>query len=474
VTDFFLALEKNAERYPASLALASRSGHLTYQFLVRNIEAVAANAVELGFKPGQTVLLECSNKDARLPLVFGLMRVGVSVGVGQSPELFAEHNVRVDAVVTDNPKLKADCKVFRLSPQWFKLPSKRKTIPAVGRDYGLIFSSSGSTGKSKLIKFNKKNIEYRIKSKSNEPYFSDYPRFYSTAGDTTSATFSDFMITLEKGGVVIQSSDRSANTILDTINLFEPNYVTMAPALLVQILRLLQDQPRRFQKIGYLRLTGAYCSVRTREETLRKFAREVVTSFGAAEIARVASGKFTDIRNLEGSVGKITDGMIVDTVDDDGASLPAGSEGEIRVRPPRAAVASYLNGSGDQTPLRDGWFYPGDIGWVDPDGNLIITGRKSQIINLGGNKVSPEVAESLLLEMGAVEDVGVLGVKDHNGFDVVCAVIVKKKDIDLDKIKQHLFEKKSNFSVKKLKLVPSIPRTETGKIDRTRLKEIVD
>ena len=101
MTDFFLALTKNAERYPASLALASRSGHLTYQFLVRNIEAVAVNAVELGFKPGQTVLLECSNKDARLPLVFGLMRVGVSVGVGQSPKLFAEHNVRIDAVVTD-------------------------------------------------------------------------------------------------------------------------------------------------------------------------------------------------------------------------------------------------------------------------------------------------------------------------------------------------------------------------------------
>ena len=205
----------------ASLALASRSGNLSYKFLVQNIEAVAANAVALGFKAGQTVLLDCANNDARLLLVFGLMRAGMSVGVGQSPRLVAEHNVRVDAVVTDDSKLKADRKIFRLSPQWFKLPSKRKTIPAAGRDYNLIFSSSGSTGKRKLIKFSKKNIEYRIKTKYNEPYFSIFPRFYSTTGNVTSATFADFMITLEKGGVIIQSSDRSDNNILDTINLFE-------------------------------------------------------------------------------------------------------------------------------------------------------------------------------------------------------------------------------------------------------------
>ena len=154
--------------------------------------------------------------------------------------------------------------------------------------------------------------------------------------------------------------------------------------------------------------------------------------------------------------------------------LQPGNEGEIRFKMPKDAAARYLVGMAEQTALRDGWFYPGDIGRIDEANQLIITGRKSLVINLGGNKVSPELAESLIMEMETIDDVGVLGVKDNNGFDVVFALIAGDPKIDLDQVNRHLYEKKSNFAVSKLKHVRSIPHTDTGKVDRPALRELID
>jgi acyl-CoA synthetase (AMP-forming)/AMP-acid ligase II len=474
VADFFLQLKKNAERYPASPATASTTGQLSYEFVVRSIEAVAANAVAAGIGPGQTILVDCSNSEAWLPLIFGLMRIGATVGVVPSPETFVEHNVRVDAVVTDKPNLKAAWRVVRLSPQWFMMPSTGKPVAAAGKDYKLIFTSSGSTGKRKLIRFSRENVEYSIKTKIGDDQFSGCPTYNSTTGNRTFPTFVDFMIILIRGGLIIQDPDRSAAGILDTIGLFRPTYVSMAPAVLVMILESLRVQPRRLEKVDFLRLTGAYCSIEKREQASKIFAKHIVMSYGATEIGRVASGKLADMRHTEGLVGRIIDARtVVETVDEAGNPLPAGSEGEIRIRPPKAAVASYLTGLGSESPLRDGWFYPGDLGYVGPDRGLIITGRKSLVMNLGGSKISSETVESALRKMEAIQDVGVLAVKDRNGYDVACAAIVKKKSLELDEINRHLFDQKCLCIISKLKFVSAIPRTETGKVDRMGLKELV-
>jgi len=472
VANFFLQLKKNADRFPASLALASRTGQLSYKSLVRSMEAVTANAVAAGIGPGQTILVDCSNSDARLPLIFGLMRTGATVGIGSAADTFIEHNVGVDAVVTDKPHPKVAWRVIRLSAQWFNAPTKGKPAPA-NRDYSLMFSSSGSTGKMKLVRFSRENIEYRIKVKLDDLYYRDCPRYLSTSGNASLTTFVDFMITLTKGGLIILQSDRRSSSILDTISLLRPTYVSMAPSTLVGILKLLRDRPRRFEMIDYLRLAGSYCSVETREKAAEILAKNIVTSYGATEISRVAWGQLADIRHTEGSVGRIIDGVVVETVDDGGNPLPAGSEGEIRIRPPKAAVASYVTGQDSQTPLRDGWFYPGDLGRVGPDRSLIVTGRKSLVMNLGGVKLSPEVAESIIQKMEAVEDVGVLAIKDSDGLDVACAAVVKKKSVDLEEINDHLFKEKCSAPISKLKFVSAVPRTANGKIDRMGLRELV-
>jgi long-chain acyl-CoA synthetase len=474
VADFFVGLNKNAQRFPASVAFVSRSGHITYRYLAGCIESVAAGAAAAGIGPKQTILLNCSNNEARYPLIFGLLRLGVTLALGVSPKSFLEHNVRFDAMVTDNPQQQGNFKIVRPTAQWFSVQSKGKAVSAGSRDYAVIFSSSGSTGTPKKIKFSKENIEYLIKSKFRDIYYPEFTRSFLAAGTDSIPILVDIIITLLKAGVVIQHTERSPEGILDNIDIFRPNYVSLAPSALVRILELLRENPRNFDKIDYLRLTGDYCSIGTREKALGAFAKDIVTSYGATEIGRVAWGRLADIRYTEGSVGRIIAGMKIESVDGDGNPLPGGSEGEIRIRPPNAAVATYVTPLGYQSPLRDGWFYPGDIGRVDSTGNLIITGRKSAVINLGGNKVSPEYAESLLGKMDAIEDVGVSAVKGSDGFDLVCAVIVKKKGLSLDDINAHLQRQRAHFPVSKVRFVSAIPRTENGKVDRVALKEIAN
>jgi acyl-CoA synthetase (AMP-forming)/AMP-acid ligase II len=263
--------------------------------------------------------------------------------------------------------------------------------------------------------------------------------------------------------------------VLDASDLYRPSYVSMAPSTLVDLLTTLARTPRRTRKVAYLRLSGAYCTLATREKALCQFAEHVLTSYGATEIGRVALGDFEEIKGTEGSVGRIRDGVTVETVDENGQPLPAGSEGELRIKPPAGVAATYLGPDGDVDVLRDGWFYPGDIGCVDlSTGQLIFTGRKSTVINIGGTKISPEIVEGTLLEMPEIEDVAVAPMASEHGYQLICALVVDGGRLTLDDVTTFLLGRKRRFPVSALRSVASIPRTDNGKIDRPAVRAMAE
>lgn len=469
VTDILLALRQHAELTPRSVAIITSAGYLHYRDFVRRTDSVAGYAAELGIRPGSKVLVDTAATDSRLMVTLGLMRLGASVGFGRAVKRYAEAGFAIDAMISESAKPAPGVNVLPLSPSWFEAGM---TGPATAdRPYELIFDSSGTTGIPKLIRFSKTNIDHRLRLLS-DPRFPPLPRYYTTTGTGRALSVAEFFATLVRGGTIIQPSDRSPSGILDTINLFRPNLVSMAPATLLNILRLLREEPRRLERIDCLRLSGAHCSADTREEALEKLAREVVILFGATEIGRVTQGGASELGDAQGAVGRAIDDVEVEIVDGEGGRLPPGSDGEIRVRIPEAGVTSYVAAGGDRSPLRDGWFYPGDTGRMSADGNLIVTGRTSLVINVGGNKISPERAEELLKSIDGVEDVGVLGVKDGSGFDIVCALIVGRPELSLETLNDFLRSKRAIFMVSRLRLVPAIPRVETGKVDRERLREL--
>jgi acyl-coenzyme A synthetase/AMP-(fatty) acid ligase len=198
-----------------------------------------------------------------------------------------------------------------------------------------------------------------------------------------------------------------------------------------------------------------------------------MSSYGSAEMSWIAWGYAEDVQEQERCVGRVVDAMEVAAFASDGHRLPPGTEGEIRVRGPDGYAGAYI---GEDTPqdeiFKDGWFVTGDIGVVDSDGNLMIRGRLSNVINIGGSKVSPELMEEQILAFSQIRDVGVTGIDVPEGYQKACAAIVTKTKLSLDDVNAHLERRGALWPVQEIRIVDAIPRTESGKVDRTALRSL--
>jgi acyl-CoA synthetase (AMP-forming)/AMP-acid ligase II len=107
--------------------------------------------------------------------------------------------------------------------------------------------------------------------------------------------------------------------------------------------------------------------------------------------------------------------MVVETVDDADQPLAPGKEGLIRIRGPYN-VQGYVGDPGESArAFRNGWFYPGDIGSLTRSNLLIITGRQKTVMNIGGDKVKPELIENVLTSFEGIDEAGAFGFVNDYG-----------------------------------------------------------
>jgi len=158
--------------------------------------------------------------------------------------------------------------------------------------------------------------------------------------------------------------------------------------------------------------------------------------------------------------------------DDDGAEVSLGQEGEICVRTPLAIQGYYQNPTATEEFLAAGWCHTGDIGFLDVDGYLHISGRKKNMVKSGGISVFPEEIEDTLCKHPAVADAAVIGIKSDQWGEAVQAFVVLHRDAACDDETLIQFCKASLAPYKAPKvveIVASLPRTGLGKIDRAGL-----
>jgi acyl-CoA synthetase (AMP-forming)/AMP-acid ligase II len=119
----------------------------------------------------------------------------------------------------------------------------------------------------------------------------------------------------------------------------------------------------------------------------------------------------------------------------------------------------------------DGWFRTGDIGAIDNDGYLALTGRIKDLINRGGEKISPAEVESVLLEHPAVAEASVFGVPDPKyGEEVSAAVVLKNGPASAQQLQMYCRTRLADFKVpKQIHLVSAIPKNAMGKVQRRDL-----
>jgi long-chain acyl-CoA synthetase len=154
--------------------------------------------------------------------------------------------------------------------------------------------------------------------------------------------------------------------------------------------------------------------------------------------------------------------------------LPPGEIGEICIRGPQIMQGYWRAPEATAAALRDGWYYSGDIGYVDERGYLFIRDRKKEMIKFKGFGIAPAEIEALLVEHPAVADAAVIGKPDPEAGEIPKAFVVKKKGQNLTANEVVAFVKGrlANYKVPgEVEFVDAIPKTPSGKILRRVLKE---
>ena len=193
----------------------------------------------------------------------------------------------------------------------------------------------------------------------------------------------------------------------------------------------------------------------------------VLEAYGMTEAShQMSSNPLPPAPRVPGSVGPGT-GVRSGVMDDSGRLLPIGERGEVVIQGPNVTDGYENNPEANAAAFTGGWFRTGDLGALDEAGYLTLLGRIKELINRGGEKISPREIDELLLQHPAVGEAVAFGLPHPVWGEEVAAAVVLTGEASERELLRHCRAHLADFKVpKKLFIVESIPRTATGKVQR--------
>jgi acyl-CoA synthetase (AMP-forming)/AMP-acid ligase II len=199
------------------------------------------------------------------------------------------------------------------------------------------------------------------------------------------------------------------------------------------------------------------------------FGAPVLEAYGMTEAAhQMASNPLPPSERRPGSVGHGTD-VRISIMDKAGAHLPIGKAGEVVIQGPNVITGYENNPEANATSFVDGWFRTGDQGVLDDNGYLTLVARIKELINRGGEKISPREIDEVLLTHPAIAEAVCFGVPHGTwGEEVEAAVVLREGEtISGADLLSFCKERLADFKrPKQIHITQAIPRTATGKIQR--------
>jgi acyl-CoA synthetase (AMP-forming)/AMP-acid ligase II len=247
---------------------------------------------------------------------------------------------------------------------------------------------------------------------------------------------------------------------------------TMHQAILGRAAR--NEATIRAARLRLVRSSSASLPPQVMAELEKTFAAPVIEAYGMTEAAhQMASNPLPPQPRKPGSVG-ISAGPDVAIMDEAGTLLPAGAIGEIVIRGANVTRGYKNNEKANARAFTNGWFRTGDQGVMDAEGYFRLTGRLKEIINRGGEKISPREVDEVLLDHPAVAQVVTFAVPHAKlGEDVAaCIVLADGATADEQSIRAFAAERLADFKVpRKVVFVAEIPKGATGKLQRIGLAQ---
>jgi acyl-CoA synthetase (AMP-forming)/AMP-acid ligase II len=273
--------------------------------------------------------------------------------------------------------------------------------------------------------------------------------------------------TLHTGGTVVLPPRFSAGSFWQHVAAHRVTWYSAVPTIhQVLLSRAETDQAPR-GRLRFIRSCSAalapalFCGLEER------FASPVLEAYGMTEAAhQMASNPQPPGVRKAGTVGRGT-GVEVVILDEAGMVLPKGRLGEVAIRGANVMRGYHNNAEANAKAFSSGFFRTGDQGFLDADGYLTLSGRLKELINRGGEKVSPLEVDAALLEHPAVAEAVCFGVPDAKYGEEIHAAVVLKGQATARELQAFCQKRLADFKVpREIHITQQVPRTATGKIQR--------
>jgi len=338
----------------------------------------------------------------------------------------------------------------------------------------LIFTTSGTTGTAKLVPVTHQNL--LVTADKMQQWFnlsSDDRTAFVLPGYYGAAIKISLLAPLLLGGSVALPPARHVQDLAAWIPDLCPTWLWGNPTFFQAALDKLRSRAgmKLTHSLRFVVSGTAHLPQTLREELEAALGVPVLQSYGMSEAGILAADPAPPLKRKPGTAGLISRDELT-IVGPTGDLLPDGEVGEIVVHGP--TVSPHIGADVEAQHSKDRWLYTGDLGSIDSDGYLTVVGRTKELINRGGEKISPYEVEKALLLHPSVKEAAAFSVPHPRlGENVAAAVVLKPgSNPPTPDIKTFLADHLAPFKIPQhVLVVPQLPKGATGKVSRSELSE---
>jgi len=449
---------------------------VSYRRLEQFIHNSSRKLEAFGLAPGSIAAVDIREPALQVAIILALMRLGVaSVSVRDS----VPSSLAVEAIFSDRPAANfIGPKFIPVDLSWTSgdgTPIDTRHGPPNGADtICRIILTSGTTGTPKGVGISQQLLSARIQRHLTifGNRLPECSRIICDLPLATSLGFQFLIYTLLRGGTFFFAGDTFEDMIA-AFEEFKAQCLVTSPIGLETFLKFYEQYPLYQSKFEVAVSGGDLLSKPLSTRVRSRLCSHLISVYGSTETSTAAAAPAHVVADTPGAVGYVSPGIEVEVVDESERILPPASEGLIRVRT-AFAVDHYL-GSKDEplSPLRDGWFYPGDIGSVSTDGLLRITGRQKSILSIGGSKVNPETVEAALCAYEGIDECAAFSAPNRLGNEEVWVAVVTNSKFKEESLREHCRTVLPlHFLPSGFVIVDELARNAMGKIEREKIKSL--
>jgi fatty-acyl-CoA synthase len=485
----------NAARYPNDDAIIDELGRLTFAEVAERTNRLASSWQDDGLGEGDSIGIMCRNHRGFIEATVAASKLGMTclylntmfgakqladVVQREKPnalifdeefyELLEEAGKRRKRYVAWHDSESADLD----DPTLESLIERGDPEPPVppAESGRAIILTSGTTGTPKGA--SRKQPETigpavallsRIPLKARERTFIVAPLFHSWG-------FAHFTLGLMLGSTYVLQRKFDPERTLSVIGQHQAQAAPMVPIMVQRIMELPEETRTKYDlsSLKAIPLSGSALPGDLAVRFMDEFGDILYNLYGSTEVAWASIATPADLRAAPGTAGAPPRGTTVKIYDDEGRELPPGEVGRIFVG--NEMLFEGYTGGGSKDVI-DGLMATGDVGLLDEEGRLFVSGRDDDMIVSGGENVFPREVEDLIANMEGVDEVAVIGVDDEKFGQRLKAFVVRKgskpsEDDIKKKVKSDLASYKAPREVE---FIDELPRNATGKVLKRELAE---